>query len=34
MNDKTCNKCGKIKKSHLFHKHPGMKDGRINQCKS
>lgn len=34
MNDKKCNKCGKIKRSHLFHKHPGMKDGRINRCKS
>jgi len=29
---KTCFKCGCTKELNLFHKHSGMKDGRLNKC--
>lgn len=29
---KTCFKCGVTKDLSLFHKHKGMKDGRLNKC--
>lgn len=34
MNKKTCFKCGETKQVEMFHKHPGMKDGRLNKCSS
>lgn len=32
--DKVCFKCGKIKSIDEFYKHPKMKDGHFNKCKS
>lgn len=31
---KTCFKCGETRSLFDFHKHSGMKDGRLNKCKS
>lgn len=34
MQEKKCIKCGQVKLLELFHRHPGMKDGRLNKCAS
>ena len=34
MHTKTCFKCNETKEISLFHKHAGMKDGRLNKCSS
>ena len=32
MNSKQCFKCNEVKNIELFHRHPRMKDGRLNKC--
>lgn len=32
MNRKKCFKCNEVKDIELFHRHPRMKDGRLNKC--
>ena len=34
MHTKTCFKCNETKEISLFHRHVGMKDGRLNKCAS